>query len=132
MEFRPALYRKGMTMQDARDLIDQTVLVKLVSNEGLAFTGIPEDGPFFCKVTAVDEIGIWVENGKFATVEIRDGEGRYIPKRKQKLERHEVDLLIPWRIVHTLVRFRKEDAAKAAANVLGADAKPGSCIGFVK
>lgn len=132
MEFRPALYRKGMTMQDARDLIDQTVLVKLVSNEGLAFTGIPGDGPFFCKVTAVDEIGIWVENGKFATVEIRDGEGRYIPKRKQKLERHEVDLLIPWRIVHTLVRFRKEDAAKAAANVLGADAKPGSCIGFVK
>ncbi len=121
-----------MTMQDARDLVDQTVLVKLVSNEGLVFTGIPEDGPFFCKVTAVDEIGIWVENGKFATVEIRDGQGRYIPKRRQKLERHEVDLLIPWRIVHTLIRFRKEDAAPAAANMLGADAKPGSCIGFVK
>jgi hypothetical protein len=121
-----------MTMEDARDLVNQTVLVKLVSNEGLAFTGIPEDGPFFCKVTAVDEIGVWVENRKFATVEIRDGQGRYIPKRRQKLERHEVDLLIPWRIVHTLIRFRKEDAAKAAADVLGADAKPGSCIGFVK
>jgi hypothetical protein len=116
-------------MEDARDLVDQTVLVKLVSNEGLAFIGIPEDGPFFCKVTAVD---VWVENRKFATVEIRDGEGRYVPKRKQKLERHEVDLLIPWRIVHTLIRFRKEGAAKAAADVLGADAKPGSCIGFVK
>jgi hypothetical protein len=119
-------------MQDARDLIDQTVLVKLVSNEGLGFTGIPEDGPFFCKVTAVDEIGIWVENAKFATVEIRDGQGRYIPKRKQKLQRHEVDLLIPWRTIHTLIRFRENDAATAAANVLGADTKPGSCIGFVK
>jgi len=119
-------------MQDARDIVDRTVLVKLASNEGLSFTGIPEDGPFFCKVTAVDEIGIWVENAKFATVEIRDGKGRYIPKRKQKVERHEVDLLIPWRIVHTLIRFRDEDAAKEAANALGADAKQGSCIGFVK
>ena len=132
MEFRPAFDRRGRTMQDARDLVDQTVLVKLASNEGLAFTGIPDEGPFFCTVTAVDEIGIWVENRKFATVEIRDGEGRYVPKRKQKLERHEVDLLIPWRIVHTLIRFRKENAAKAAANTLGADAKTGSCIGFVK
>jgi hypothetical protein len=119
-------------MQDARDLVNQTVLVKLVSNEGLSFTGMPEDGPFFCKVTAVDEIGIWVENGRFATVEIRDGRGRYIPKPRQKIERHEVDLLIPWRIVHTVVRFRKKDAAKAAANALGADATTGSCIGFVK
>ena len=119
-------------MEDARDLVDQTVLVKLVSNEGLAFTGIPKDGPFFCKVTAVDEIGIWVENRRFATMEIRDGRGRYIPKPRQKCERHEVDLLIPWRIIHTLIRFRKKAAAKAAADMLGADAKPGSCIGFVK
>jgi hypothetical protein len=65
-------------------------------------------------------------------VEIRDGRGRHIPKRRQKLERHEVDLLIPRRIVHPFVRFRKEDAAKAAANMLGACAKPGSCTEFVK
>jgi len=119
-------------MQDARDLIDQTVLVKLASAEGLAFTGVPRDGAFFCKVTAVDEVGMWVENRRFATVEIRDGRGRYVPKRRQKVERHEVDLLIPWRIVHTVVRFRKEEAAKAAANVLGDEPAPGRCIGFVK
>ena len=119
-------------MQDARDLVDQTVLVKLASNEGLSFIGAPDEGPFFCRVTAVDEIGIWVENKRFAAVEIKDAHGRYIPKRRRKIERHEVDILIPWRIVHTLIRFRREDAAKAAADELGADAKPGSCIGFVR
>ncbi len=39
---------------------------------------------------------------------------------------------IPWRIVHTLIRFRNEDAAKAVTDEFGADAKPGSCIGFVR
>jgi hypothetical protein len=121
-----------MAMQDARDLVDQTVLVKLTGNEGLSFIGVPEDGPFFCTVTAVDEIGIWVENKRFAAVEIKDAQGRYIPKRRRKIERHEVDILLPWRIIQTLIRFREEDAAKAAADELGADTKSGSCIGFVR
>ena len=41
-------------MEDARDLVDQTVLVKLDSTEGLEFAGIERDCPFFCKVAAVD------------------------------------------------------------------------------
>lgn len=119
-------------MDDARDLAGQTILVKLTSNEGLAFAGVPAEGPFFCKVTAVDEIGIWVENRNFVTMEIRNAAGRYIPKRKQKAERHSVNLLIPWRIVHTAVKFEKGKELDAAAEVLGE--KPPCCgrIGFVK
>ena len=71
-------------MDDAQDLIGQTILVKLTSNEGLAFAGVPADGPFFCRVTTVDEIGIWVENKNFVTMEIRNAAGHYIPKRKQE------------------------------------------------
>ena len=117
-------------MEDARDLVDQTVLVKLTSNEGLAFAGIPDEGPFFCKVVAVDEIGIWVENRRFATVEIRNSAGRYIPKRRQKTERHVVNLLIPWRIIHTVVRFQEGGAVKAA--ILGENVCDSGRIGFVK
>ena len=50
-------------MNDARDIIDRTVLVKLESYEGIEFTGIESEGPFFCKVKAVDEVGIWVKTG---------------------------------------------------------------------
>jgi hypothetical protein len=122
--------RKGIPVEDARDLVDQTVLVKLTSNEGLAFAGVPDEGPFFCKVVAVDEIGIWVENRRFVTVEIRSSAGRYVPKRKQKPERHVVNLLIPWRIILTVVRFQGEAAVKAA--VLGESACDSGRIGFVK
>jgi len=119
-------------MEDARDLIGQNVLLKLTSNEGLAFAGIPVDGPFFCKVSAVDEIGIWVENKNFVTIEIRNRRGRYIPREKQKPERHAVSLLIPWRIVHTVVRFKEGSADKASTEVLGEDLRRCGRIGFLK
>jgi hypothetical protein len=119
-------------MEDSRDLIGETVLVKLTSNEGLAFAGVPGDGPFFCRVAAVDEIGIWLENKNFATIEIRNSAGCYIPKRKQKARRHAVNLLIPWRIIHTVVKFEAAKTIRADADVLGE--KPPSCarIGFVE
>jgi hypothetical protein len=120
-----------MSMDDARDIIGQKVLVKLTENEGLAFAGVPGDGPFFCKVVAVDEIGIWVENKSFVTMEIRNAAGSYIPKRKQKAQRHSVNLLFPWRIVHTVVRFEKSDAAPAKASVLGEKSACCGRIGFV-
>jgi len=119
-------------MQDARDLIGQNVLLKLTSNEGLAFAGVPADGPFFCKVSAVDEIGIWVENRNFVTIEIRNSRGRYVPREKQKPLQHAVSLLIPWRIVHTVVKFEEAGAIKASAEVLGEDLRSCGRIGFVK
>lgn len=121
-----------MAMDDSRDLIGQTVLLKLTSNEGLAFAGVPVEGPFFCRVTAVDEIGVWAENRNFVTIEIRNSAGGYIPKRKQKAERHSVNLLIPWRIIHTIVKFEETKTLKAEAEVLGE--QPPNCtrIGFVK
>ncbi len=119
-------------MEDARDLVGETVLVKLTSNEGLVFAGFPAEGPVFCRVAAVDEIGLWVENRNFVTVEVRTAAGRYIPKRRQKPKRSVATLLVPWRIVHTVVRFAEGDVPGAEGAVLGA--RPGSeeRIGFVK
>ena len=79
-------------MDDARDLIDQTVLVMLDDYEGLEFTGIPEEGPFFCKVIAVDEVGMWVENRNFITTELRDSEGDPVPVKKRKPQKNTVNL----------------------------------------
>ncbi len=118
-------------MQDARDLVGQTALVKLTSNEGLSFVGVPEEGPFLCKVVAVDEIGIWVENKRFVTVEVRSSSGRYVPKNRQKPERHTVNLLLPWRIVQTVVRFQRGEEIEVKK--LGeAVACPPERIGFLK
>ena len=119
-------------MENARDLVGETVLVKLMSNEGLAFAGFPAEGPVFCRVAAVDEIGLWVENRNFLTVEVRTAAGGYIPKRRQKPKRSVATLLIPWRIVHTVARFAEGDAPGAEGSVLGA--RPGNegRIGFVK
>ncbi|GEM_PF-2030842 len=117
-------------MEDARDLLGKTVLVKLVSNKGLEFTGISGDGPFFCKVKAVDQIGIWVENRRFVTVELRDSKGRYIAKEKQTPERHVVNILLPWKDVHTVVAFEDEEITKSVPSVLGEDENGKGHIGF--
>ena len=119
-------------MEDARDLVGQTVLVKLASNEGLGFAGVPGEGPFFCFVAAVDEVGIWVRNKSFVTMEIRDGKGRYIPRRMQKAERHVVNILLPWRIVHAVVLFEKKDAAGLKGETLGDSSSERGRIGFMK
>lgn len=119
-------------MEDARDMIGETVLVKLVGNEGLSFAGFPAEGPVFCRVVAVDEIGMWVENRNFVTIEVRTAEGQYIPKRRQKPKRSVANLLIPWRIVHTVVRFTEGEAPGAGEAVLGERAGREGRIGFVK
>ncbi|UCF04691.1 MAG: hypothetical protein JSV33_12300 [bacterium] len=118
-------------MEGAQDLVDKTVLVKLEDNEGLQFAGVPEEGPFFCKITAVDQIGVWVENKKFVTVEIRDSKGRFIPEEKQESVNHIVNLLLPWRKIQTVVLFAERDAAEIAPGVLGAKAKGAGTIGFL-
>lgn len=97
-------------MEDARDLVGCTALVLLGDASDLGFTGIEGEGPFLCRVTAVDEIGIWVENRRFVTVELRDEKGRAVPKARRRPRTHTVDILLPWRNVRTVVRF--EDAAE--------------------
>lgn len=117
-------------MDDARDIIDQTVLVKLISYEGIEFTGIEGDGPFFCKVTAVDEAGIWVENKKFMTVELRTSGGRSVPEKKRKPKTHTVNILLPWRNIQTIIKFEEEDLEKLK---IDADAlEETGRIGFIK
>jgi hypothetical protein len=117
-------------MDDARDIIDQTVLVKLISCEGLEFTGIDGDGPFFCKVKAVDEAGIWVENTKFTTVELRDSKGKSVPEKKRKPQQHTVNILLPWRNIQTVINFEAEDIEKLEAE--GEALEQTGRIGFIK
>jgi len=120
-------------MNDARDIIDRTVLVKLESCEGIEFTGIESEGPFFCKVKAVDEAGIWVENRKFMTVELRDSRGRSVPQKKRKPQKHTVNILLLWRNIQTVIMFEDKDGDNLEIDeeALGADEKTGR-IGFVK
>ena len=120
-------------MNDARDIIDQTVLVKLMSCEGIEFTGIEGEGPFLCKVKAVDEAGIWVENKKFMTVELRDSRGRAMPEKKRKPQKHTVNILFPWRTIQTVIMFEDEDGDSLEIDdeALGADEQTGR-IGFIK
>lgn len=117
-------------MNDARDIIDQTVLVKLISYEGLEFTGIEGDGPFFCKVKAVDEAGIWVENKKFTTVELRDSSGKAVPEKKRKPQKHTVNILLPWRTIQTVIMF--EDADIEKLDVDDETLEQTGRIGFIK
>ena len=119
-------------MDDVRDIVDQTVLVKLAVTDGIEFTGIEGDGPFFCRVVAVDEIGMWVENRHFVTVEIRDNDGKDIPVSRRKKESNTVNFLLPWRIILTIVRFPEKDQKDFADEVLGEDADGPGRIGFIK
>ena len=118
-------------MQGVGDLVEKTVLVKLESNEALQFAGVPEDGPFFCKVTAVDQVGMWVENRKFVTIEVRDSRGRYVSEEKQEPVRHIVNILIPWRIVRAVVEFSGENAGEISPNLLGEEKSGKGTIGFI-
>lgn len=119
-------------MEDARALINETVLVKLSSNEEYTFAGVPEDGPFFCKVVAVDEIGIWVENKNFVTIEIKDSMGRYIPKAKQETKKQVVDVLIPWRNISCIVLYEGSEGEAAAEKIVREAGPDDSRIGFIK
>lgn len=116
-------------MEDARDLVGCTVFVMLEDASGLAFTGIEGEGPFLCTVSAVDEIGMWVQNRRFATVELRDSRGRAVPKAKREPRIDTVDILVPWRNIRTVVRFSDEDALP---DVEGPGLSGGSpAVGFV-
>jgi hypothetical protein len=119
-------------MNDARDLIDKTVLVKLESNEEFTFAGVPEEGPFFCKVAAVDEIGIWVENKNFVTVEIKDSRGRIVPKEKQKPKRHTVNVMFPWRSIKSVVVYTEAEGEDVAKQIMDEAGPNDARIGFVK
>jgi hypothetical protein len=119
-------------MNDARDLIDKTVLVKLESNKDFTFAGVPDEGPFFCKVAAVDEIGIWVENKNFVTVEIKDSRGRIVPKEQQKPKRHVVDILIPWKNIKSVVMYSEAEGEDIAKQIMDETGPDDSRIGFVK
>ena len=116
-------------MEDARDLVGCTVFVLLEDASGLEFTGIEGEGPFLCTVTAVDEIGMWVENRRFVTVELRDSSGRAVPKSKRAPQVHSVDILIPWKNVRTVVRFADDGAVPDVDGP--AASEQGQAIGFV-
>ncbi|MDD3642613.1 MAG: hypothetical protein PHQ19_04020 [Candidatus Krumholzibacteria bacterium] len=116
-------------MEDARDLVGCTVFVLLEDASGLAFAGIEGEGPFLCAVTAVDEIGMWVRNRRFVTVELRDSRGRAVPKSKREPRISTVDILIPWKNVRTVVRFADEGAVPEAAGPGAPGGAP--AIGFV-
>ena len=119
-------------MEDARDLIGRTVLVKLEDNDGYTFTGIPEEGPFFCKVTGVDEIGIWVENKNFITIEVMDSKGRIVPKDKQEPEQHVVNVLLPWRNIQTVVMYSEGGGEEAVQKIIDEAGPDNGRIGFIK
>lgn len=119
-------------MESIEDLVGQTVLIKLESSEGLEFSGIPDGTPFFCKVEAVDRIGVWVENRKFVTVDIADSKGKFIPKEKQKPKRHVVNMLLPWRNIQIVVMFRGKSAERIVKKLIEGDSKGAGKIGFLR
>lgn len=119
-------------MDDARDLVDKTVLVKLLHYKGLEFVGVPEEGPFFCRVVAVDEAGLWVRNKNFVTTELSDSTGAVVPKKRRKPERHVVNVLFPWRNIHTVVMFSEDDAEEVVQELIENEKGGAGTIGFVK
>jgi hypothetical protein len=119
-------------MVDVRDLVKKTVLVKLVSEEGLEFIGVTDEGPFFCRVTAVDDVGLWVENTDFVTTELRDSKGRAVPKKRRRPRRHVVNVLLPWQNVRTIVVFTEGTAERMARNLAGEDREGMGRIGFIR
>ncbi len=119
-------------MEDARDLINKTVLVKLSANDEYLFAGVPEEGPFFCKVVAVDEIGVWVENKNFVTIEIKDAKGKYIPKEEQEPRKQAVNILLPWRNITCIVLFTESEGEAVADRIIEEAGPDDSRIGFVK
>ncbi len=118
-------------MEDARDLIDETVLVRLTSNEEYLFAGVPEEGPFFCKVAAVDEIGIWVENKNFVTIEIKDSRGRYVPREEQEPKKQTVNVLLPWRNISCIVLFSGSEGEEVVKKIVKGAGPDDSRIGFI-
>jgi hypothetical protein len=129
MEFK---WGKGIVMDDARDLVKKTVLVKLVNDEGLEFVGVPEEGLFFCRVVAVDEVGLWIEHKSFVTTELSDSKGRTVPKKRRRPERHVVNVLLPWRNILTVVMFAEEEADDIVKDVLGGEREGRGKIGFIQ
>jgi hypothetical protein len=119
-------------MNVIQDLPGTTVLIQLEDQAELGFVGIPDDGPFFCNVVEVDQIGIWVENKRFMTTEIQDTTGAYIKKSRQKPKRHTVHILFPWRIIRTVVRFTEQDAGSIIEEATGGDGATIGRIGFLK
>ncbi|HUV35751.1 MAG TPA: hypothetical protein VMX58_02300 [Patescibacteria group bacterium] len=119
-------------MNDARDLEDKTVLVKLLNYDGLEFVGVPEKGPFFCRVVAVDEAGLWVENKNFITTELSDSTGAVVPEERRKTERHVVNVLLPWRNIQTVVMFTEDDAENIVQGLIDDEKGGTGTIGFVK
>lgn len=119
-------------MNDARDLVDKTVLVKLLRYEGLAFVGVPEEGPFFCRVVAVDEVGMWVENKNFITTELSDSTGADVPEERRKPESRVVNVLLPWRNIQTVVMFSEDGADEIVRDLIDEDRGGSTTIGFVK
>lgn len=121
-----------IVMDDARDLVNKTVLVKLVNDEGLEFIGVPKDGLFFCRVVAVDEAGLWIENKNFVTTELSDSRGRAVPKKRRRPERHVVNILMPWRNILTVVMFADEEADEIVKDVLDEERESRGKIGFLQ
>ncbi len=119
-------------MDDARDLVNKTVLVKLVNDEGLEFVSVPEGGLFFCRVVAVDEVGLWIENTNFITTELSDSKGRAVPKKKRRPERHAVNVLLPWQNILTVVMFAEDEADEIVKDVLDGEREGGGKIGFLQ
>jgi hypothetical protein len=119
-------------MNDARDLVDKTVLVKLLDHDGLEFVGVPGEGPFFCRVVAVDEVGLWVKNENFITTELSDATGAAVPEKRRKPERHVVNVLLPWRSIQTVVMFSEDDAEEIIHDLVDAERGGPGTIGFVK
>lgn len=118
-------------MNDARDLINETVLVKLTGNAEYLFAGVPEEGPFFCRVVAVDEIGIWVENKNFVTIEIKDSRGRYVPEEEQEPKKQSVNVLLPWRYISCIVLFAGSEGEAVAQKIVKEAGPDDSRIGFI-
>ena len=67
------------------------------------------------------------------TIELRDSRGRAVPVKKRKPQKHTVNILLPWRMIQTVIMFEDKDGEDLEIDdeALGADEQKGR-IGFIK
>jgi hypothetical protein len=103
---------------DIEKAINNKVLIVLFSHEGLEKAGII-DRNFYARLIGYDQIGLWIENPKFETINVRREDGSLIPVSERQKETYVADVLIPWGNVKSIVYFPNRKGFSAEEEGVG-------------
>jgi hypothetical protein len=82
-------------MPELSELTGQNVMLMLTQWDDLAFLGVTKD-VFTAKVTAVNELGIWIENPAWESIPGDDEEEPQV---------HRIEILLRWDRIRSIVFF---------------------------